>query len=294
MSCSILRQAAPEDIDVDVVSFSWFDAELDRPDLAGVRERLLSPRAHSLVARPVTLVHPPVVPRYWTPRNDVLVTLDKWWREGTESVLVLVGLGGTGKSTVVQRWLNDIVGETETGQLEGLVQFSLYEPGDRAFGDFLGLADRALGAPLAAGDEVDVLLDLLAERRVLLVLDGAERPLREYAAAAPEFVEERDPVEVPTSAREIVDEAAWRFIVGIGSRKLVGRVVLTTRLMPLDLDEAERCRRLDLGGLGRVLRHARTSENGRSVANRAFCAAYAVRDRLRAERVADFGAIDGD
>src|SRR3972149_5937392 len=104
------------------------------------------PSAPALLPRPVTLVHPPVVPRYWTPRNDVLVTLDKWWREGTESVLVLVGLGGTGKSTVVQRWLNDIVGETETGQLEGLVQFSLYEPGDRAFGDFLGLADRALGA----------------------------------------------------------------------------------------------------------------------------------------------------
>ncbi|MBI2157996.1 MAG: hypothetical protein HYU26_14000 [Candidatus Rokubacteria bacterium] len=88
------------------------------------------------------------------------------------------------------------------------LEFSLYEPGDRAFGDFLGLADRALGAALAAGDEGDVLLDLLAERRVLLVLDGAERLLREYAAAAPEFVEERDPVEVPTSAREIVDEAA--------------------------------------------------------------------------------------
>jgi hypothetical protein len=195
------------------------------------------------------IAHPPAIPTYWTPRKDVLRDLDSWWRNGAETVLVLHGIGGAGKSTVIHSWLNEFVGESGTGNPDGLFQFSHYEHGDRTFADFLAMANAQFGTLSEGHDKVDALLDVLAERRVLVVLDGAERLLREYATAAPELVEELDPDEIIPRQREIVDEEAWRFVQGLASRKLRGRVILTSRLMPCELDDSRGCRCRKLTGL---------------------------------------------
>lgn len=246
---SALKEIVPAFVAIDYHGFSWFNAELDHPQLVGARQHLLTAQPLSLLRSNVEIAHPPVVPSYWTARSSVNKSLEAWWLSGLHNIIALVGIGGTGKSTVTQRWLDGLASGSRDREFEAIVQFSLYEHGDRPFRQFLELTIRTLGIVNDGADMVDSIVNHLAHHKVLLVLDGAERLLREYATAAPDLVEEKDEDEIPFSSREVVDESAWRFLTSFASRRLDGRLVLTTRLMPVDLDLSSRCLRLDVGGL---------------------------------------------
>lgn len=242
-----LVKDAPSDVSLGILSFAWFHAELERPELTATRNRLLQAPAQSLLPPRVTVSHAAPVPAHWVARADVIEQIDEWRRDDAQTVLAVVGIGGTGKSTLVQHWFDRATEAPDSG-FEGALQFSFYEHGDRTFADFLREAQAAFAIPLGAKDPVDALLDVLRERRILLFLDGVERLLREYAVAAPELVEEREPHELEPAARAMIDLDAWRFFFGAAARPHAGKVILTTRLMPLDLDTAA-CGRLDLAGL---------------------------------------------
>ena len=112
--------------------------------LAAMRRAHLQAAPISVKADPVQILHPPVMPQVWVSRPALLKEIEGWWRNGSENVLVLLGMGGSGKSTLANEWVQGIADRRAGSELDGLVQFSFYEHGDRTFRDFLVATNRAL------------------------------------------------------------------------------------------------------------------------------------------------------
>ena len=199
--------------------------------------------------------------------------LSEWLRgEGEhagKSVLVLEAIGGMGKSSHVWVWAKrDIAGEeipgpdgrcaaepvsesVPTPRLDGLLYWSFYEGG----GSFEGFLERAIEYMTGGQRTVSHyiyeeaegkrrinyyklqldLLEILSTRRILLIWDGAERLLREYAGQDTVLREERPLEELPLDARDCADLAVARFLVSVAGQSS-SRLLLTSRLPFRDLE----------------------------------------------------------
>lgn len=218
--------------------------------------------------------HPyPLQPNF-TGRVRERTMLTGWLTKSDQPILALVAFGGMGKSALAWAWLlRDVLGlplpgatvdspkdaeacrVPEDGRPEGAFWWSFYER-DSTFEGFL---DRAL--TYAAGGEIpqgvegayekmEALVGLLRERRLLLVLDGFERQLRQYASmeAARQPDEEED---VPAHDRTCADGNAATFLRRLAGGPFKSRVLLTSRLFPKELEgdggeAAANCGREDL------------------------------------------------
>ena len=152
--------------------------------------------------RPPDLVHPyPLQPNF-TGRVAERKCLTEWFTAGSRPVCVVEAFGGMGKSALAWYWLHaDVLGTPPAGyskadpeelrvpeaqRPEGVLFWSFYER-DSHFGAFLDRAARYVGAKgdstadLPDREKVDVVLGALQQRRILLILDGFERELRDYA-----------------------------------------------------------------------------------------------------------------
>lgn len=217
------------------------------------------------------LAHPyPLQPNFIGRVNQRRM-LTEWLSRGHEPVFVLTAIGGMGKSALTWAWVQRDVLQVplpgtgnETAKItdacrvpddsrpRGVLWWSFYE---RESG-FLTLLDKALvytsgGAVnpaqiTSAYERIEVLISLLRQHHFLLVLDGFERVLRAYARLdaayrGDEF--DRD---------DGGDFCACRgpheadFLKRIASNPLRGRVLLTSRLFPRELDNLAGCRRQDL------------------------------------------------
>lgn len=224
-------------------------------------------------------VHPYPLQDYFTGRTRERNRLRAWLAEGRHPILMLLGIGGMGKSALTWVWtLNDVLaqeipsiinddpGGEELVPLpvemrpEGVFWWSFYET-DATFPAFV---DEALvyvtggtfqpEKVLSYYYKARTLFALLQQRRVLVVFDGFERMLNAYAgmgggyrADSPSEISQDDPY-------SCVDPLASKFLRWVASSPMNSRILATSRLFPKELEGFDRlplpgCRREDLDSL---------------------------------------------
>jgi tetratricopeptide (TPR) repeat protein len=211
--------------------------------------------------------------------------LSDWLKEDLSPVLLLLAIGGMGKSSLAWYWLqNDI----DRSSLDGVMWWSFYES-ESSFSRFL---DHAIayfsGATLDPAilptnyDKEHALIALLQQQKTLLVLDGFERQLRSFASLKGPFQHDKS-VDLTAHARSCVDQNAARFLRDLVAGTTMAKVLITTRLMIHDLEDSagfplRGCRKEELRGLHHedTLTFMRTQgvQKGTDLELRAVCQSY--------------------
>ncbi len=208
------------------------------------------------------LAHPYPLQANFTGRASEREMLSGWLTSDQHGVLVLDAIGGMGKSALTWVWLHqDVIGSPlpgvgEAGALaederpEGVLWWSFYEP--RA--DFAAFLTHALAyvrpeleqsrSPL---ENADSLAGELQRRRLLLVLDGFERELRAYTGLDAAY--RGDEEEGGQGLRACVDPIAANFLRRLGGTPMKGRVLITSRLLPMEIEGLACCRHELLSGM---------------------------------------------
>ena len=127
------------------------------------------------------LAHPYGMPPNFTGRRAELQTLGDWLSPTQHPLFVLRALGGFGKSALTWHWLTH---DVDAQQWPQVVWWSFYEESAN-FNNFLRLTLAYLTGldpdAMPPRQQLDTLLRYLAQRPVLLVMDGFERELRAYS-----------------------------------------------------------------------------------------------------------------
>jgi len=185
------------------------------------------------------------------------------WLYAPESVLVLDGSAGVGKSSLAWYWLHLSAAETPNiAAWTGIIWWSFAES-DSSFRNFVRRALSYLaGQPLDVVDQLpppvreQALLKALRDRPILIILDDVERMLGHWFRHEGPFLSEPQVEQALNADRELLkcaDPAQGLFL-----RKLTAvspsKVMLISRAVPEDLYEGERklmpgVVRLQLGGL---------------------------------------------
>ena len=205
--------------------------------------------------------HPYAIEAHFTGRVRQRKALTDWLGAANgPGVYVMEAIGGMGKSAVTCFWLRrDVLGErglkavgTEPAdeaacrvrknrRPEGVMWWSFYD--SRA--SFAAFVAEAL--VYCSGGEVDpktipslherteLLLGLLQRRRVLLVFDGLERILRAYAGLGGAYQGDDVTKDEKQQYRACVDPVAGAFLRAAAAVPLAGRVLITSRLLPVEL-----------------------------------------------------------
>ncbi len=218
--------------------------------------------------------HPYPLQENFTGRARERQMLTAWWSGGRRPVLAMIALGGMGKSALAWAWLQrDLLGRdlpglapdppgvaeccrvADAARPEGVLWWSFYEREAR-FARFVEEALRYASdgridpaAVPSAHDRLRWLVGLLQQRRLLLVLDGFERELRAYAGLSAAYQGDRVEEDGEGQYRACTDPHAAAFLRWIGGGALQGRVLLTSRLFPRELDQMAGCRREELVAL---------------------------------------------
>jgi tetratricopeptide (TPR) repeat protein len=113
-------------------------------------------------------------------RDDELHQLDKAWSNGSTSIISAVAEGGAGKSSLINEWLVRLQRQNY-GAAEAVLAWSFYSQGSKeratSAEGFLSWTVQQLDLKPASNTttaKVTVIVEALARRRLLLVLDGVE------------------------------------------------------------------------------------------------------------------------
>jgi tetratricopeptide (TPR) repeat protein len=214
------------------------------------------------------VAHPYPLQENFTGRLHERQMLTEWFSGDQRPVLALTAMGGMGKSALAWVWLQrDLLGlplpglaparhevlercrVPEAKRPEGVLWWSFYE----AEASFAAFVDKALtyvsnGAldPAtipSAYDKVRELVNLLEQRYMLIVLDGFERELRGYATLSVAYQGDAVAEDTQGDYRACTDIHAAYFLRWTAALTLQSRVLLTSRLLPLELDDLAGCRR---------------------------------------------------
>jgi tetratricopeptide (TPR) repeat protein len=174
----------------------------------------------------------------FTGRRQERQLLTKWLAHDLKHVLMLVAMGGMGKSSLAWVWLqNDI----DQASLDGVLWWS-FDEGETGFARFLSeailyVSNQQLGpnALPSAYDRVRTLVNLLQERSMLLVLDGFERQLQAYGSLNAAYQSE-EAVTQTADARACLDPYAAQFLTDMAAGPTKTKILITTRLMLSDLE----------------------------------------------------------
>jgi hypothetical protein len=214
-------------------------------------------------------VNPHSLQRNFSGRAQERLMLKDWVVNGP-TILCLVAIGGMGKSALAWAWLHGgILGRSLTGAAdqgdgayvpenlrpEGILWWS-FEESQPSFAVFVNYAlayvsdgrldPMAISSPI---ERVQVLIQILQKRRILIVLDGFERLLRSYATLSAAYRAESASQGEQLDFRSCTDPMAGRFLTWLAALQSTSRLLLTTRLFPAELDEVVGCRRNDLNGM---------------------------------------------
>jgi tetratricopeptide (TPR) repeat protein len=205
------------------------------------------------------IVHPFPVQNYFSGRRVERTRLSQWLADDRRAVLAMTGMGGLGKTAVVWAWLHhDILGQQLPGSLgrririrqaatpDGIFWWSFYEH-SASFDQFATRAlryvagDRGIGTTaLSVEQTVERLLGYLRRYKYLLVLNGFERELHAYA----------DPLPDPRRFRSCWTEPARKFLEAVACDPLLrSKILLTSRLLPAELESAQSVHREELSVL---------------------------------------------
>lgn len=202
------------------------------------------------------LIIPPellALPRYTLTANFIgrqreLDLLDSW-SNSTQAMMVVEAIGGMGKSALTWEWTNR---EVQADDYEGRFWYSFYEGGTNmesflrdAVAYFRQVPSKDLR--LNRGELEKELMTILDTKRVLLVLDGLERVLVAYHRFDAAHIRD-DQIDEDSRKRKATDPKDGRFLKQLAVSKK-GKVLLSSRLMPLSLEDAENVAREKLGGL---------------------------------------------
>ncbi|MBK8024384.1 MAG: DUF4062 domain-containing protein [Chloroflexi bacterium] len=216
-------------------------------EIAAVR-KLPIPAPPALYAvPPYTLTHT------FIGRRTELARLDAW-AAGTDPLLVIEAIGGMGKSALTWQWVND-----RAVPWDAVFWYSFYEGGATMAG-FLRHAlaylegrdpgEGEMRSLRVSGETTARLVARLKERRCLLVLDGFERALVAYHrwdAAQMQDSEADDPAardKLADPHRDVractdpADGGLLRALTGAGADIGASKVLVTSRLLPRDLEDA--------------------------------------------------------
>ncbi|HYV38278.1 MAG TPA: hypothetical protein VE988_21525 [Gemmataceae bacterium] len=182
--------------------------------------------------RPPAIFHCTPEPFRFFGRAAELALLDQAVSDPAISVVALLGLGGQGKTAIVQHWLQTL----DSRPLDGLFFWSFYrgKDADLCLRQLYGYAERMDQPPdVSASYCVDHLLPVLRRERWVIILDGAEVVQHESGDWLGRFVH-------PELAR-LVEELA--------SEPMPGVLVLTTRFPLPGLERRHHARVVDLANL---------------------------------------------
>ena len=250
---------APCEIPKRLKIFTYVDfAEPD--DLEFTWRRLLTALGKPPQAEPADLpdtpiqwllAHPYGMPPNFTGRQTELGMLNDWLNgANTPPLFVLRALGGFGKSALTWHWLTEKVSSQQWPQV---VWWSFYET-SASFENFLRVTLAYVTGQepdnVPPREQLNQLLTLLQNRRVLLVMDGFERELRAYsgmgAAYQGDEVEESPATPMDrggstitageqsgNAGRDCISPLAEDFLRRVASLpNLQGKVLMSTRLRP--------------------------------------------------------------
>lgn len=171
----------------------------------------------------------------FTGRTNELKALCDWFNDNKDSVIVLNAIGGMGKSSLAWYWLKECVNSSSN---EGIIWWSFYE-GESSFTKFLNDAIIYLsGKEIDPGDigsnyeKTRIVINLLGERKFLLILDGFERQLGTYEDQRDSYTEE-DIAE----ARACIDPNAALFLRDQAASFPNSKILITSRIKIRDLED---------------------------------------------------------
>ena len=175
----------------------------------------------------------------FTGRATELDILDKWLRDEPESIMVLVGEAGMGKSALAWHW-QLLTRAYYALFTESVLWWDCYQPNATAR-QFLGTALHYFGDdpteyknPRAS---LERFLEHLRSRSVLIVLDGIEHWLRAFHDIDISHVV-NNPSETPY-AHYCADSVAASLLIEVAREQRRGKLLLTSRLLPGELQEPE-------------------------------------------------------
>jgi tetratricopeptide (TPR) repeat protein len=219
--------------------------------------------------------HPYPLQSHFTGRFSERKTLTNWLTENRQPIFVLTAIGGMGKSAASWVWLQEDVFERSAPSLpgrsqefnrdslrspkpylEGVLWWSFYER-DASFTSFVNealiyVSRRTINPEdiSSSSDKVKTLLELLTQRRFLIILDGFERELHAFKSLSVFNTKWSDYDEADSIFRSCVDTRASEFLRGVASLRGQSQVLITSRYLPYELDNLEGVQREDLAGLG--------------------------------------------
>jgi hypothetical protein len=217
------------------------------------------------------VVHPYPLQNNFTGRRRERLLLTRWMSDAGTPVLTMTAIGGMGKSALVWAWVKrDLLGlplpgakaelatdcrVSKEASPDGLVWWSFYERG----ADFKAFLQECLTYASAGKldpkefrsthEQASALIRVLERQRILLILDGFERELRAYSTLDAPY--HHDPVleDARGDFRACTDPNAGWFLRSACAQTIRGKLLLTSRLNPRDLDDIAGSRREDLEAL---------------------------------------------
>ncbi|MGB2698569.1 MAG: hypothetical protein WBD28_12030, partial [Candidatus Zixiibacteriota bacterium] len=195
--------------------------------------------------------HPYPMQKNFTGRETERKELTEWFTNGPEPMFAYVAMGGMGKSALTWYWLQEDIIKQGLAP-EGIIWWSFYDKEAR-FETFLIKAiqyasknEVDLKKIPSPRDRMECLYNLLCNNRFLLVLDGVERVLREYAGLGSPYKGDEVKEDEKGDFRRCVDPNVSTFLGWLCSGNPQTKTLITSRLCPAELDDLDGCLCMDL------------------------------------------------
>ena len=145
-------------------------------------------------------------------------------------------LGGFGKTTLAWQWFNRVDRE----RWPTAVWWSFYEK-ESGFESFLAETLKHLGVEVkeSARQQVNDLLEAMRGTKILIVLDGFERLLRQYGRMDAALQSDDEDADIDPSQRDCSSPLTETFLRGLSGVGMRSKVLMTTRLCPRVLESAD-------------------------------------------------------
>ncbi len=195
--------------------------------------------------------HPYPMQKNFTGRQEERSLLSEWLEKDPTPMLVLVGIGGIGKSALAWYWLNED-SSRRSGKFDGVIWWSFYDREssfERFLEDSISYVSRRKINPKqieSTWDKMQTLFNIFHKSDFLLILDGLERVLRAYAGLGSPYQGDAIKEDEKQDFRACIDPNVAKLLQWLSAGYPQTKTLITTRLFPKELDEIAGCRRLEL------------------------------------------------